>query len=217
MSLILDALRKLDRDRAAGNVGHRDLSAEILKAGELPGRRGILPVVIALGGAACVAALLLIGGYGPRSGDAPAVSPVSSIQARQTVPAPQPSAPAAAATPAPPPAAVSAVPSESDARTKQPGMAAGDSRPATTKGRVSAKREVDTQRPPRSGEATASRPDVKISGIVWQEESSESKAMINGRVAREGETVDGMKILEIHPTRVRLSYDGKSFNVGMFE
>ena len=36
-------------------------------------------------------------------------------------------------------------------------------------------------------------------------------------VSREGETVDGMKILEIHPTRVKLSYDGKSFNAGMFE
>lgn len=218
MSLILDALKKLDRERAAGNAGSRDLSAEILKAGDSPRHSGLVPLVITLGVTACVAALVTfvaVGGPGPRKGGpspAPSAAPVQTLPA---APAPAPSAPAATAgrhaqaptAPAPPEAA---------AATKQPGREAGDIDPAA-KGRASERQDNSKKAPARSGESAAARPAVKISGIVWQEQRSECKAMINGRVAREGETVDGMKILEIHPTRVKLSYDGKSFNAGMFE
>jgi|GEM_PF-1964034 len=222
MSLILDALKKLDRDRAAGNAGRRDLSAEILKAGDSPRRSGLVPRVITLGVTACVAALvtfLAVGGPGPRKGG-PSPAPFAApVQAPPAAPAPVPPVPAETAgkhaqapttppgTPAPPEAAAAA---------KQPGRETGDIEPAA-KGRASARQDHSKKAPARSGENEAVRPAVKISGIVWQEERSERKAMINGRVAREGETVDGMKILEIHPTRVKLSYDGKSFNAGMFE
>jgi hypothetical protein len=85
------------------------------------------------------------------------------------------------------------------------------------RGRASGRQEISAKAPARSEAGTASRPAVKISAIVWQEEPSERKAMINGRVARQGETVDGMRILEIQPSRVKLSFEGEPFTVGMFD
>jgi type II secretory pathway component PulC len=71
--------------------------------------------------------------------------------------------------------------------------------------------------PAQPEESSAVRPVLKISGIVWQEERSERKAMINNTVAREGDTVEGAKILEIHPSHVLVSFKGQSFKVTMFE
>jgi hypothetical protein len=58
---------------------------------------------------------------------------------------------------------------------------------------------------------------LKISGIVWGEVPSERKAVINGTVAREGDSVEGVKVLEIYPTYVVVSSRGKSFKVKMFD
>ena len=216
MSLILDALRKLDRERTAGGAGKRNISAEMLKAGDPPRRSGILPLAIAIGITASVAALatyVVVGGSGPTKGDAPLAAPAAPVQARQAVPAP-PSVPAAAADKLSPLQSTAARP-DTNAAAKQPGRAkeAGET---SAKTRPSGRSESAAKAPARA-EGPSSHPAVKISGIVWQEEPSERKAMINGKVARVGETVDGMKVLEIHPSNVKLSYDGKSFRAGMFE
>ncbi len=54
---------------------------------------------------------------------------------------------------------------------------------------------------------------MKLSGIVWQEEPGERRAMINGHIATEGSMVEGVKVVEIHPTRVRFSHNGRSFEI----
>jgi len=220
MSLILEALRKLDRERSAGSDGKRDITAELLKAGDSPRRSGLLPLVVTLGVTASVAALVTffaIGGSGPTKGDAPLTAPAPPVQAPQAFPAPSPSVPAAVAEkPALPQVAEPGTPPDAASPAKQPGRSKEASKP-TAKGRASGRQESSSKAPARSGEGAASRPAVKISGIVWQEEPSERKAMINGKVARIGEMVDGMKVLEIHPTGVKLSHDGKTFTAGMFE
>ena len=213
MSLILDAMKKLDRERSAASAGKRDITAEILKSGDPPRRSSLLPLAIALGVTASVAALvtfLVIGGPGTQKGDSPPTAPAAS--ARQEAAAPHPSESVAVyGKTAPSQGSSMGVPPVASPPATQRVGTKGDGERAS--GRDAASGKVST----RSEAGAASHPAVKISGIVWQEEPSQRKAMINGKVARVGDTVEGMRILEIHPSHVKLSFDGKSFKAGMFE
>lgn len=213
MSLILDAMKKLDRERSAASAGKRDITAEILKAGDPPRRSGLLPLAFALGVTASVAALvtfLVIGGSGTRKSDDPPTAPAASV--RQEAAAPHPSESVAVSG--------KTAPSQGSSTGIPPVASAPATQRVRTKGgteRAPGRDEASGKVPTGSEAGAASRPAVKISGIVWQEEPSERKAMINGKIARVGDTVDGMRILEIHPSHVKLSFDGKSFKAGMFE
>lgn len=59
-------------------------------------------------------------------------------------------------------------------------------------------------------------PELKISGIVWHEESSKRRAVINGHFTSEGSVVDGVTVVEIHPTKVRFSQNGRFFEISAF-
>jgi hypothetical protein len=43
------------------------------------------------------------------------------------------------------------------------------------------------------------------------------RAVINGNFATEGSTVEGVKVLEILPTRVRFSHNDQAFEISVFE
>ena len=63
---------------------------------------------------------------------------------------------------------------------------------------------------------TAANPaSLKLSAIVWFEDPSRRFAMINGIMATEGSSVEGMKVVEINPTSVRLLHDGQYFEISM--
>lgn len=55
--------------------------------------------------------------------------------------------------------------------------------------------------------------DFKVSGIGWQKESSSRLAVVNGVAVTQGATVDGAKVVEILPDRVRLSQGGSIFEI----
>ncbi|HTL70517.1 MAG TPA: hypothetical protein VL404_04410 [Candidatus Eisenbacteria bacterium] len=59
-----------------------------------------------------------------------------------------------------------------------------------------------------SASAVASR--LKLDGIVWDEKAP--YAMINGKVVKVGDTIEGYRILEIKPGAVVLWSDGGQFN-----
>jgi hypothetical protein len=69
---------------------------------------------------------------------------------------------------------------------------------------------------PRRG-STVSPTALKISGIVWSEERSERRAVINGVFSTEGSVIEGVKVEEIYPTRVRFSHEGRFFEISVFE
>ena len=220
MSLILDALKKLDREKTAKNGGKMDITAEILRAGEAPQKSSILPLVLTLALTAFVAALatyLFFGGPVSKTGDPRATAPAVPAQAGQVPATPLPPAPAALTdkpplptdrSPAAPPLAVS--------EAVKPDYSKKGNDPSTRrKAEAGVKTPGKTAAPPREGVATT--PILKISGIVWEEVPSERKAVINGTVAREGDTVEGLKVLEIHPTHIVVSSRGKSFKVRMFD
>jgi general secretion pathway protein B len=54
-----------------------------------------------------------------------------------------------------------------------------------------------------------------VSGIVWQEERSARRAFVNGIIAAEGSVIDGAKVVEIYPARIRFFRGGKSFDVSI--
>ena len=68
---------------------------------------------------------------------------------------------------------------------------------------------------PTPKESTSNPPSLKLSGILWHEDPSERRAMINGIIMREGSVIEGVKVLEIHPTRVRLSHNGRPFEISI--
>ena len=84
-------------------------------------------------------------------------------------------------------------------------------------------REVDTssggaKKPgAQTGDETSSSPPtLKISGIVWHEEPSMRRAVINGSFITEGSMIEGVKVVEIFPTKVRFLYKGQSFEISVF-
>jgi general secretion pathway protein B len=56
-------------------------------------------------------------------------------------------------------------------------------------------------------------PSLRLSAIVWHEEPSKRIAMINGMISTEGSVIEGMKVEEIYPNRVRLSQNGRPFEI----
>jgi hypothetical protein len=62
-----------------------------------------------------------------------------------------------------------------------------------------------------------SLPRLKISGIVWHEQPAMRRAVINGSFASEGSQIEGVKVVEILPTRVRFSYKNQVFELSAFE
>ena len=59
----------------------------------------------------------------------------------------------------------------------------------------------------------ANPPPLKLSAIVWFEDPSMRFAMVNGVKAIEGTIVEGVKVVEIHPTRVRFLHNDLSFEI----
>jgi hypothetical protein len=65
-------------------------------------------------------------------------------------------------------------------------------------------------------ESESATPSLRLSGIVWSEAPSERYAVINGAIISEGALIQGVKVEEIFPNRVRLSHKGRSFEIRLF-
>jgi hypothetical protein len=60
-------------------------------------------------------------------------------------------------------------------------------------------------------------PPLKISAILWYEDPSKRRAVINGIFNIEGSITEGIKVLEINPTSVRFSHQGRVFEISALE
>jgi general secretion pathway protein B len=64
--------------------------------------------------------------------------------------------------------------------------------------------------------ASASRiPNLRLSGIAWQKDSANRYAVVNGMAVSQGSTIEGAKIEEILPDKVRFSIGSRNFEVPM--
>jgi hypothetical protein len=66
---------------------------------------------------------------------------------------------------------------------------------------------------PPAPPAAPARPELKVSGIAWQNNGASSFAVVNGRAVLQGSMVDGYKVQEIRHDAVRFSGSGGTFEV----
>lgn len=244
MSLILDALKKLDREKkSSSRSGGADIAAEILRP-DSDRPRGRIPLYLA---AAALAAAFAVA-YGvigrpvpppqspspasPATVSAPFPPAASSVQPAESVmkstapPPVSPSAPdpQAAATPpqrvqgrdardetggAPPQPTKQAASSKTSSPVEK-----GTARPESSKEAKAYQKAADKTAEPARRE-TAAAPPLKLSGILWYDNPLQRRAVINGMALPEGSVIEGVRVLEIHPARVRLSHNGRSYDIAM--
>ena len=255
MSVILDALRKLDREKLSRRKGTANIAVEILRPDLThPGRR--IPIYIVTVAVAAIAAAAITYGVISKFG----FLSKSSLPPSKAVPAPsqqvapvsrEPAVPSKLSVPAPvnppvatqqiPPASVPSVPVR-DEQEEMSRVSPKVQSPAEKKDRADVKIPVETKSPatpvvdkrespnvvskeldttPKKAaepipSISATNPaSLKLSAVVWYEEPSRRFAMINGIIATEGSSVEGVKVVEINPTSVRLLHDGQYFEISM--
>ena len=256
MSIILDALKKLDREKSSRRNGTADIALEILRPDQVRPRKRIpfyfaaIPLTAIVAIAITYAIIVQFGFLSTSSVPGP-IKPSASSQ--QAAPAPVKSDPLKSSPPLP---ANPPVPSQQVAPTLPSNEPVRDTRDAT--GRVPskiqdlsekksatafpAKKKVEqevipeeeyeedynvpeiakppirqTPRPAQQTpkELSTTPPQLKLSAIVWYEESSKRFAMINGLIVNEGSIIEGVKVEEIYPDRVRFSQNGRQFEIAM--
>jgi len=225
MSYILDALKKVEHEKTRkANAGGMssisgDLFQERIRRPSRGGARKII-VVIVLVSLTTFAATWFLLKDDKKKGEV--ASPLR-VTTAVTAPPLMPSTPASAPVPAPSPPQQIPAPRSPEATVSppavipQPGAAVSDGleRAAGT-GKKSANIRSALPLPLKTAVRTIPAPaDIMLSGIAWQEERAARRVVINGFLLREGATVSGAKILEIHQDRVRLGSLAGIFDLRM--
>lgn len=235
MSSILKALQKLEQDKAARQTREPDISGAITRSSQRRKSqpRWLVPTVMLL--VATISILVtyaVMGGFGS-SRQTPAPPAIADIPqerpqaASQPLLAPQaPVSPPETAAPSRLPTAhaprLPRAPSERPGKTGaiipvpapnqvapvlsvEPQTAAPLPTPAQAPHAVTAEQPATAPKPPT----------LRVSGIAWQKDSTSRLAVINGSSVTEGSMVEGARVEEIFPDRVRLSFKGSTFEIQM--
>jgi general secretion pathway protein B len=250
MSVILDALRKLDREKSSRRKGTANIAVEIVRPDLThPGRR-VRIYIVTVAVAAIAAAVITYGvllEFGFQSKSSPPATKTVPSPSQQASPASR--EPAVPSKPANPPVASQQVPPAPvprvpvrNAQEEMSRVSPKVQSPAETRERVDVKMPVESKSPgtpvvdkktgqdvtpkeveilpkkttePAPNIAATNPASLKLSAIVWYEDPSRRFAMINGIIATEGSSVEGVKVVEINPTSVRLLHDGQYFEISM--
>jgi general secretion pathway protein B len=261
MSVILDALKKLDREKSSRRDGTPNIAVEILRSDWPRPRRRILLYFVAVSIATAAITYGVVAEFGfllKSSPQTPASLPASNqlgssalsefgslsesspptlmnspASTKQASPAPsepahlRPSPLPAVTTPTPGQSPESVRSSmdkimrvtpkiETDAENKTPSVAPGEKKtsnnPISEEGKIAPPNtlKLPEQTPGRSTTAPLS---LRISGIIWSEEPSKRIAVINGVTLTEGSVIEGVRVVEIYPTRVRLVHNDRPFEI----
>jgi general secretion pathway protein B len=245
MSVILDALKKLDREKLSRRGGMANIAVEILRPDpHRPVKRNSLYfAVISLTAVATVAITYIAmvkfdfvsksslppPGHPPELSERVASAPVEFGSLSKSLP-PAPVSPPASSQQIPPtPLSTEPVRDARDEisriplkrqrpdENKSPAISAEDKKASQSV--ISEKVDVtpgNTKKTIGTPNGSATTPPLlKLSAIVWYEQPSERFAMINGMKANEGSVIEGVKVVEIHPTSVRFLYNGQHFEISM--
>lgn len=246
MSVILDALRKLDREKSSRRIGASNIALEILRPDPPhPGKK--IPMSIASFSLTAIAAAaitytvivwsgLLSKSSVPLTTNPPAPNQqVTSLSQEPGLPSKSlpptlvnPPASNQQVTLAPPsPQTIHdaqeeigrvSTKTQVQAETKTSGTFLGEEK--QNQNVMPGKVETDSQTIQGTIEhnqttSAATPPSLKLSAIVWYEDPSNRFAVINGTIATEGSMIEGAKVLEIYPTRVRLLHNDHPFEISM--
>jgi general secretion pathway protein B len=216
MSSILEALKKLEDEKAARQSGAGHIAGKVVKSGRRPKRRAnwMLPAAMAsVAAVAVLATYILMGGISPRTEKTPPAPAVHGQPLSGQLP--QPTAPISPTVP------TAVRPSTLPAGGKKP--LPPSSSPVAAKQSPAA----DTvTHPPPAVPTTAAQPAplpqpaappalpvLKVTGIGWQKDNANRLAVVNDRPVTEGNVIEGARVEEILPDRVRFSINGRSFEV----
>ena len=216
MSVILDALRKLDREKSSRRNGTAPIAVEILRPDlSHPGKK--IPLYIAAISLTAMAAAaityVMVSAPGFLSKSSPPVPVSLSPSSQQATPAPLSREPIRDAQDE-----VSRVPpkTETPAGSKPTETSSGEKK--TDRNVISEEENVAPGNTKKAVEQTptgsaTTPPSLKISAIVWYEDPSKRFAMINGTITTEGSLIEGVKVVEINPTGVRFLHNGQYFEI----
>ena len=229
MSYILDALKKLEREKSRKSRGDGmvNISGTLFEH-DRPQPTGTAGWKIAL--AVTIAVLVTFGATWFLLRPAPVrvtavsrlavpVSPTPSVPPVAVEPSPLPAVPAFVPVQQAPPAAPAQPPLvRPPVAPAAPQKAVVPAAPASEddddEGRASRRRtkERHVQTLP-AAQSMAAPYDIKLSGIAWQDARRARRAVINGFLMQEGGLVSGARITDIFQDRVRFSQSGKSFEI----
>jgi general secretion pathway protein B len=220
MSFILDALKKLEQEKAARRNADIKISDEIVREHRQVMRksRRSVPVSVVLVSLGLVLLLGVSGAFLWHRHGAGEQSKVVAMNSERTLPVAEKVAPDSQRTERAVPAAspVRPVVAEED----EPLPRSVETNRKSRKGRIEESRSSITDSKPRSaqpvGEGSGSGGSrLTVSGIAWQDAPSARRAVINGDLLKEGAQVGGATVEEIQPTRVRFSSGGRQFAVSI--
>jgi general secretion pathway protein B len=213
MSSILEALKKLEDEKAAKKSGAGEIAGKVVKPKRREKQRPkwFYPAVMAMVAALSVlATYLIMAGSSHHKGvvehsparvnQAPPIPAAGTVIPRRPATVPQGrSTPPSETITQNAPATLPATPKPA-ARIPKPEQ---QPLPAT---QVNSGPEAKTDSKPHF-------PQLKITGIGWQKDSANRLAIVNGRPVSEGSTIDGAKVVEIFPDRVRFSFENQTIDI----
>jgi general secretion pathway protein B len=252
MSVILDVLRKLDREKSSRRSATAKIALEILKP-DLPRSENRIPLfftAIGLTAVATAAITYALVGFGvlSKSPSPELINPSTTSQEIAQAPLDSGSQPKSSLPPPKSPPVLSQqvtpapIPQESGRDTRDEisrvppkiRTPADNKTPATFPDEKKASKNVilkkasvapkitdefvkKTPTPPQQVPDTSAitPPSLKISAIVWYDEPFKRFAMINDRISHEGSVIEGVKVEEIYPNRVRFSHEGRFFVISV--
>jgi general secretion pathway protein B len=245
MSVILDALKKLDREKLSRRGGMANIAVEILRPHpHLPVKRNPLYFAVISLTVVATAAVTYIAivkfdfvskssplppEHSPKLSERVTPAPVEFGSLAKSLP-PAPVSPPASSQQIPPaPLSTETVHDVRDEisrvplkiqrpdENKSPAISAEDKK--ATPSVISEKVDVTPGNTEKAigtpNQSPTTPPLLKLSAIVWYEQPSERFAVINGMKANEGSVIEGVKVVEIHPTSVRFLYNGQHFEISM--
>jgi len=216
MSFILDALKKMEQEKAARRSGEINISDEIIRENRQTRRKvkrsvPVNAVLIAFG------ILILLGASGAFLWHRQQQETVAAMKPERRPPAPveetdSPERVLAGPTASPPRpmAAVATEPSPRpvESRRRMQGEQTQVPRP------VNSDLKASTEEPAREGSGSKGS-GITVSGIAWQDAPAARRAVINGDLVEEGAQIGGATVEEILPTKVRFSSGGRRFSVSI--
>ena len=218
MSLILDALKKLEQDRVARRKRPVRIASDILKRRDQRGRRKTWLWIAGLAGTALAAGALTMvftTSFLPTAFSVPKQEKIREIPDAAALPADfRPIAPIADQVTVPiPPAKADAVGQKARAVEKPVRRVAEMSSGYSGKPKKTAVSRITPDKPAIAGPAVI--PELHVTAIAWTEQRGSRRAMINDAVVSEGDSVGRAMVVDIHQDHVRLSLDGRYFSVYM--
>ncbi len=214
MSVILDALKKLEREKASRRNGPVDIVPEITVSSKQRQKSGKWKISVLITGAVMVTAVattLVVTSYISRDKKVPPVVAAGTPAVNE--------APPSAPVPLPPVAAspVNSFPAVSETAPKP---LSGPARQLTQETVTPVERPINSPAIPEKNQETvhnnAGAPaSLVVSGIAWQDDRQFRRAVVNGALVGEGADISGVRVARIYRDKVRFSIDGRTFDVSM--